>query len=48
MTKISVKIEVFVTVDDSGEAKEIGNDLHKILGKSGYTNKVVVTDEISF
>lgn len=45
---ISIKIEVFVTVNDLKEANKISNDLHEILNDNGITNIVIVTDEISY
>lgn len=44
---ISVKLEVYVTVDNVEDAKEVAHDLKEILDDNGITNNVVVTDEIS-
>jgi len=44
---ICVMLEVYVTVENIEEAKEIAHDLHEILGDRGVTNSINVTDDIS-
>lgn len=46
--KISVLIEVNVTVSNIDEAKAIAHDLSEILNNNGITSSVNVTDEISY
>jgi len=44
---ISIKLEVWLTVNNSTEAKDIADDIHNILNKNGITNNINVTDEYS-
>ena len=44
---MSVRIDVYVTVENIKEVEEIAHDLHEILNDNGITNSVNVTDDIN-
>lgn len=44
MEKMSVKIEVNVTVDSINDAKDIAYDLQEILNNNNITNTVTIED----